>query len=149
MKALTEKEELKMNIKVLLQDEIRRELDEIKKIDVGTEECKVAIDGVTKLIGLSNDMDKVDCEYQDRYEAREIETELKKEQLNNERELKKRQLKDDRIDRHIKNVITVGTFVGGVLLTYWGTCKTFEFEKDGSITTIMGRGFINGLFHKK
>lgn len=137
-----------MNIKVLLQDEIRRELDEIKKIDVGTDECKTAIDGVTKLIGLSNDMDKVDLEYQDRYEAREIEKELKKEQLGDDRDLKKRQLKDERIDRHIKNLITLATFAGGVALTYWGTCKTFEFEKEGSITTMMGRGFINGLFHK-
>lgn len=127
-----------MSVRSLLKKEIESELVTLEDMDLGSEECKIAIDGVTKLIGTLNEMDKLEYEYQDRSENRE-----------NEKELKMKELKDERNDRIAKNIITVVTFVGGVGLTVWGTYKTFKFEETGTVTSMIGRGFINKLLPKK
>ena len=127
-----------MSIRSLLKKEIESELVTLEDMDLGSDECKIAIDGVTKLIGTLNEMDKLEYEYQDRSESRE-----------HEKELKMKEMKDERNDRIVKNVITVVTFAGGVALTVWGTYKTFKFEETGTVTSIVGRGFINKLFPKK
>lgn len=127
-----------MSVRSLLKKEIESELATLEDMDLGSDECKVAIDGVTKLIGTLNEMDKLEFEYQDRSESRE-----------HEKELKMKEMKDERNDRIVKNLITIGTFAGGVALTVWGTYKTFKFEETGTVTSMIGRGFINKLLPKK
>ena len=127
-----------MSVRSLLTKEIESELATLEDMNLGSDECKVAIDGVTKLIGTLNEMDKLEFEYQDRSENRE-----------HEKELKMKEMKDERNDRIVKNLITVGTFAGGVALTVWGTYKTFKFEETGTVTSMIGRGFINKLLPKK
>lgn len=127
-----------MSVRSLLTKEIESELVTLEDMELGSDECKVAIDGVTQLIGKLNEMDKLEYEYQDRFESRKTE-----------KELKTRELKDERNDRIVKNIITVVTFAGGVALTVWGTYKTFKFEETGTVTSIIGRGFINKLLPKK
>lgn len=56
---------------------------------------------------------------------------------------------EEKRDRFIKNCMTAAGIIVPVVVTVWGTCKSFEFEKEGTITTIMGRGFINKLLPKK
>lgn len=127
-----------MSVRSLLTKEIESELATLEDMNLGSDECKVAIDGVTKLIGTLNEMDKLEFEYQDRSENRE-----------HEKELKMKEMKDERNDRIVKNLITIGTFAGGVALTVWGTYKTFKFEETGTVTSMIGRGFINKLLPKK
>lgn len=127
-----------MSVRTLLTKEIESELVTLEDMDLGSDECKIAIDGVTKLIGTLNEMDKLEFEYQERFESRKTE-----------KELKMIEMEDERNDRIAKNVITVVTFAGGVALTVWGTYKTFKFEETGTVTSIIGRGFINKLFPKK
>lgn len=127
-----------MNIETMLHDEIKSELEELGKIKVGTEEYKVAVDGITKLTDRAIEMTKFDIEREAKNRDREIETYLKQEQM-----------KDDRKDRFIKNVIAVVGIGVPTAVTIWGTVKSIEFEKEGTITTIMGRGFIQKLLPKK
>jgi hypothetical protein len=67
----------------------------------------------------------------------------------NDEEFKRKQFEEEQLDRWIRNGIAVAGIVIPTLVTIWGTKKSFEFEKDGTITTIMGRGFINKLLPKK
>lgn len=127
-----------MSIKTQLSEEIKDEFENLKKVELGSDKHKIAVDSLTKLLDRSIELDKLDLEYQDKYESRETE-----------RELKEKQIKDERKDRIVKNVLTGVSVVGGFGLTVWGTIKSIKFEETGTITTIMGRGFIQKLLPKK
>ena len=127
-----------MSIETRLHEEIEDELTQLGKIEVGTEPYKTTVDGVVKLYDKAIELKKLNLEMQDRDEAREME-----------RNLKLQQMEEDRKDRIVKNCISVAGIVVPIGVTIWGTLKSFQFEKDGTITTIMGRGFINKLLPKK
>lgn len=105
---------------------------------LGTEEYKVTVDGLTKLMDRAIDMKKFDTEYAERIENQKMDNCLKQKQMDEERK-----------DRLIKNGISIAGIVIPSLITIWGTVKSMEFEKEGTITTIIGRGFINKLIPKK
>lgn len=112
-----------MNIETLLHQEIVTEFDELQELEVGTEEHKTAVDDLTKLVDRAIEMERV-----------ELETKNKG---------------DEQKDRLFRNCMAVAGVVVPAAITIWGTLKSFEFEKEGTITTIMGRGFINKLLPKK
>ena len=132
------KEETKMSVKALLNDEIEDEIEQLRKVELGSDQHKIAADALAKLLDKSIEMDKLDLEYQDRFEAREAENELKQKEI-----------EDEKKDRKVKNILTGVSVIGGFALTVWGTCKSIKFEETGSFTTIMGRGFIQKLLPKK
>lgn len=121
-----------------LYDEINAEFEDLSKMALGTEEYKVTVDGLTKLMDRAIDMKKFDTEYAERIENQKMDNSLKQRQMNEERK-----------DRLIKNGISIAGIVIPSLITIWGTVKSMEFEKEGTITTIIGRGFINKLIPKK
>lgn len=127
-----------MGIKTLLRDEIQDELTKLGKTELGTEEYKISVDGVVKLIDKSIELGR-------------FEEECQKEAINRniDYELRSKQLHDENKDRRVKNIIAVAGIVIPAIITVWGTMKSFEFEEEGTITTIMGRGFINKLLLKK
>lgn len=127
-----------MSTKKLLEEEIQSEIEEISKMEVGSDKHKAAIEALAKLMDKYNEMDKLELEYQDKYDNRE-----------EDRRLKEKQLQHDKKDALVKNVLTGVSVVGGFALTIWGTCKSIKFEETGSFTTIMGRGFIQKLLPKK
>lgn len=127
-----------MNIETLLREEIKSELEELKKMSLGTDEYRTTVDGITKLADRAIEMERLDIESQEKAESREIEAELKLKEMSEERK-----------DRWIKNGISVMSVLVPTVVTIWGTVKSIEFEKEGTITTIMGRGFINKLLPKK
>ena len=129
------------NIETLLEQEISEDLEGLKDLELGSEEYKVASGEVNKL------MDKA-------IEFKRIELDIQKEQNREfeearERELKKEQLKTDNKHKWIQHGLTVVTFIGGVLVTIWGTNKTLKFEETGTVTTSAGRAHIGNLFRKK
>lgn len=127
-----------MRIDTLLNEEICKEIENLKTIEAGTEQHKTAVDCVTKLLDRSIEMDKVTLEYDERAESRETDADLRVKQM-----------EDEKKDRWIRNILT-GLGIGiPAALTVWGTVKSIEFEKEGTITTIMGRGFIQKLLPKK
>ena len=123
-----------MKIKETLYKEIEDELQALNEIEVGTDEYKSSVDGVTKLLDRAIEIEKHEAEMKER-EA--------------ERIAKSIQVAEEQKDRVVKNYIAAGGVVLPLLVTIWGTLKSFKFEKDGTVTTIMGRGFINKLLPKK
>ena len=127
-----------MTVKSLLRDEIRDEIETLSKMEVGSEGYEKTVNGLTKLIDRSIEMDKLENEQEEKEKNREIETELKTQQL-----------EDEKKDRKVRNAISIAGIIIPTLVTIWGTKASFMFEKEGTVTTIMGRGFINKLLPKK
>lgn len=130
-----------MSTKTLLEEEIQSEIDEISKLDVGSEKHKAASEALAKLLDKYNELEKTEIEAQDKYDDREAEREHREAEL----AFKEKQLKHEKRDAIIKNILTGVTFVGGCALTIWGTKVSIKFEETGSFTTIMGRGFVQKL----
>lgn len=138
-----------MNVKNLLEKAIESQFEAVDTLDCGSVEHVTAIDELTKLLGKHNELTKIELEHQASIDNREADTELKVKQILAENELKERQMKDEKVDRIVKNALTVFSLLVGTGLTIWGTKVSIDFEKTGTITTIMGRGFINKLLPKK
>lgn len=126
------------NIETLLHEEIQDGFDALSKMERGTEIHKTTVDEVAKLFDKAIEIEKIEIEAKEKAKAREIEASLKREQI-----------EEDRKDRRFKNGIAVGGIVLPLAVTIWGTFKTLKFEEEGTVTTIMGRGFINKLIPKK
>ena len=126
------------SINSLAEEEIRSEIEEISKIEVGSEKHKASVDALAKLLDKSIELERLDVEAQEKYESRIAENELKMKQL-----------KDEKRDRIVKNVLTGVSVVGGFGVTIWGTLKSLKFEENGVVTSIVGRGFIQKLLPKK
>lgn len=127
-----------MSIDNLLEVEIEEKLNKISEMEPGTDEYKLAVDSVTKLLDRTIEMNKINVDRKERKEVREEEakSKLKSEKVENKKYL---------VDK-ILAALSIGI---PALLTVWGTKKSFKFEETGTITTIMGRGFINKLLPKK
>ena len=123
-----------MRLETLLQAEIEEEFSKLSQMEVGTETYKTTVDGLTKLIEKVIEIDK---------NENDIQTKKAEEAF------KKQQIEDENKDRLVKNIIAAAGIVIPVGVTIWGTLMSFKFEEEGTITTIMGRGFINKLLPKK
>ena len=127
-----------MSMKTLLNEEIENEFKLLGKMQPGTEEYKTTVDGLTKLVDRAIEIDKANNENREKIELREFDEQFRLIQTGSESR-----------DRLIKNCIAIAGIVIPSVITIWGTVKSIEFEKEGTITTIMGRGFINKLLPKK
>lgn len=123
-----------MNIKRLLSDEVVRELDQLKNVELGTEQYRTTVNGVSTLVDKTIELTKLEAEAQERLDKKEVSAKT---------------LDSERKDRLIKDGIAAAGILIPSAITIWGTLKSFEFEKTGTITTIMGRGFINKLLPRK
>ena len=127
-----------MKNKSLLETEIQGQLEALGAVERGTDDYKTMVDGVTKLLDRSIEMERLEAEREEKARALKAENELKLQQMAEERK-----------DRWFKNGIAIGGIVVPAVLAVWGTFKTLKFEETGTVTTIMGRGFINKLLPKK
>lgn len=127
-----------MRIETLLRDEIQNEFEDLKQMELGSETYKTTVDGLTKLVDRAIEMEKMESELQERIDNRETDNDLKLKQM-----------KDEKTNRFVTNAIAIAGIVIPSILTVWGTMKTLKFEEEGTVTTIMGRGFINKLLPKK
>lgn len=126
------------NIETLLHEEIQDGFDALSKMERGTETHKTTVDELAKLFDKAIEIEKIEVEAKERDKAREIEASLKRAQM-----------EEDRKDRRAKNGIAIVGIVLPLAVTIWGTFKTLKFEEEGTVTTMMGRGFINKLIPKK
>lgn len=127
-----------MNVKSMLDDEIRNELENLGREAIGSEEYKANLDGVTKLLDRQIEIEKLENERLDRMESRETEIVLKQQQLAEEKK-----------DRRIKNSITVGTFACSAALYAMAFIASTNFEREGTFTTEGGRGALRNLLKLK
>lgn len=124
--------------KKMLHEEIESQFDGLEGIEIGSEAYRNAVDGLSKLMDREIEISKLQAEREDKLESRAIETRLKN-----------RQLMDDKTDKIIRNGLTAAGLVITAGLTVWGTLKTFKFEETGTITSSIGRGFIQRLTPRK
>lgn len=120
-----------MSIKNALDDEIRNELENLKKEAIGSDVYKANIDGVTKLLDRKIEIEKLENERLNKIDS--METEIA---------LRERQLKEDRKSRISNSSIKIGTFVCSTMLYTLAFIASTNFERYGSFTT---KGGINSI----
>jgi hypothetical protein len=122
----------------LLDVEINDEFEVLSKMEKGSETYKATVDGLTKLIDRAIEIEKVQDERERSEQTRKDEEKFRQQQFESERK-----------DRWIKNALTATGIIVPSVITIWGTLKSLKFEETGTITTAIGRGFINKLLPKK
>ena len=127
-----------MSIKTLLEVEIEDQFDKLSEMEKGSDEYKATVDSAIKLTDRMIELEKLEDDRLDREQSRKFDSELKLSEV-----------KEDRKDRIIKNCISVAGIVLPIIVTVWGTKTSLKFEEEGTITTSIGRGFINKLLPKK
>lgn len=123
-----------MSIKHNLIEEFNDEISRLGKIELGSEEYKATVDGVTKLA------DRII-----KIEDGEREASLKEIARADENELKAEQNADERRDRLIRNCIEGVKVVGGFGMAAWAFVASMNFEKEGTLTTEGGRSALRQL----
>lgn len=127
-----------MDVESLLHEELNREFEKLKGMEVGNEAYSKTVEGLTKLADMAAEIDKMKVEHNEKLEAQRMDNYFRVQQM-----------KDENKDRLIKNILSAVSIIGGFAITVWGTKTSIKFEETGTITTIMGRGFINKLLPKK
>lgn len=127
-----------MKIENLLREEIQSEIEELGRLELGSEQYNSTVDGVTKLIDRVVEMEKLDIEHQERIETRDEENRIKMEEI-----------KVDKRDSIVRNIVSGVGIALPLIVTVWGTKYTTNFEKEDSVTTTAGRQFFGNLFRFK
>ena len=116
-----------MSMVTKLNVEIEEKFDELAKLDPTTREYSAAVDSVTKLMDRAIEIEKL--------ESSETQNE--------------KQMEEDRKSRLVKNCIDVGSVVLPLAVTIWGAKASFKFEETGTITTSVGRKFMDKIISWK
>lgn len=128
-----------MEIQGLFNEEITRRFEELREMQVGSDEYKAAVDGLTKLADRAIEMEKVQLDANEKVADR---------MMRNGNEFSKRE--DDQKDRIVQYCLRGVEIALPTALAIWGTVTTLKYDKEGVLpTTLMGRGFINKLILKK
>ena len=127
-----------MSIKNELMEEFNDEVKGLRTLQLGSDEYKATVDGVTKLADRIIEIDKI----QQEASAKQIS------QIN-ENELKAAQMADDRIDKWIRNGIEFIKVGGGFALAAWAFVASMNFEKEGTLTTEGGKSALRQLLKFK
>ena len=114
-----------MSMVTKLNVEIEEKFDELAKLDPTTKEYSAAVDSVTKLMDRAIEIEKL--------ESSETQNE--------------KQMEEDRKSRLVKNCIDVGSVVLPLAVTIWGAKASFKFEETGTITTSVGRKFMDKIIY--
>lgn len=123
-----------MSIKSLLIEEVNSEIKEIGRLEVGSEQHKIAVDSVTKLADRILELEKFERECINNDQNREEDIDLKRQQLENEKR-----------DQLIKNCITVGVAVAQLTVAGAAFVMSMNFEREGTLTTEGGRSSLRQL----
>lgn len=126
-----------MRNQTMLHDEIESELKNLGTMDCGSEDYKVAVDGLTKLLDRAIEMEKLDIS-QEEADANRF----------NEFEMKTLQLEEEKKTRRSNIGINLLSIAAGVGTAIVGTLVTLKFEETGSVSTIAGKEWTRKLFNK-
>lgn len=94
-------------IKELLHDEIKSELRALDEMELGSNEHKVAIDGLVLLMGKAVDIEKVENDVRDKeqnhsLEEKKLDSDIKGKELNRDLEEQKLNLEEKKLENDIK-----------------------------------------------
>jgi hypothetical protein len=125
-----------MKNETMLHDEIKAELEELSKLEVGSDEYETAVNGISKLMDRAIEMEKFESDAKERIDSKEAELDLKY-----------RQLEEDIKDRKTRNKINIAGIVIPAGITIWGTIKTLKFDQNNIITSTAGKEFTRKIFN--
>ncbi len=119
-------------IRKLLEEEIKAEIRDLSTLEPGSKEKSTAIEDLAKLYRLRIEETKNEWDFSEKYDAREGDKQLKKNQL--EEQVK---------DRYFR----LGVEAAGIILPliFYGIWmrKGFKFEETGTFTSTTFRGLFN------
>ena len=110
-----------MNNATLLEVEIQDQFERLRKTEFGTEQYKTGVDGLTKLIDRSIEIDKLSHEFKKERENQKLDTEFKEKQM-----------AKDKKSEMIHNVIAIAGIVLPLLVTIWGTKVRREWNSNNN-----------------
>lgn len=116
-----------MSMIAKLHMEIEERLDNANELDPTTKEYEAVVNSVTKLMDRAIEIEKL--------ETSETQNE--------------KQMKEERKARLIKNLIDIGAIVLPLGVTLWGVKASLYFEDESTVTTTVGRKFMDKLFNFK
>lgn len=132
-------------IRELLDEVIKDDIDKISSLEAGSKEKSNAIDDVTKLYKLRLDEMKVENEA----EASKNQFEAEQDKLTDEWRFKEVQLKEQNKDRWISFGLQIGLTIGGwIVYDIWHR-RGLRFEEEGTITSPWTRNLISKMLPKK
>ena len=70
-----------MSVKHLLREEIKKGIEEIGKLEVGSEQHKAATESYARLLDKYNEMEKNEIDFEEKVRCREFDIDLKREQM--------------------------------------------------------------------
>ena len=126
-----------MRNQIMLHDEIESELKNLGAMDCGSEDYKVAVDGLTKLLDRAIEMEKLDISLEEAEANRDNEIEKTMLQIEEEKKTRRSNLG--------ASLLSVAAGVGTAIV---GTLITLKFEETGSVSTIAGKEWTRKLFNK-
>ena len=106
-------------------------------MDCGSEDYKVAVDGLTKLLDRAIEMEKLDISQEEAEAHRDNEIEKTMLQIEEEKKTRRSNLG--------ASLLSVAAGVGTAIV---GTLITLKFEETGSVSTIAGKEWTRKLFNK-
>lgn len=119
-------------IRNLLEEEIKAEICDLSTLEPGSKEKSTAIEDLAKLYKLKIDETKNEMDFNEKYNAREREEQLKKEHL-------AEQVKD----RYFRlGVEAAGIILPLIFYAFWMK-RGFKFEETGTYTSTTFRGLFN------
>jgi len=119
-------------IRKLLEEEIKTEIRDLSTLEPGSKEKSTAIEDLAKLYKLRIEETKNEWDFSEKYDAREGDKQLKKDQL--EEQVK---------DRYFRfGVEAAGIMLPLIFYAIWMK-RGFKFEETGTYTSTTFRGLFN------
>lgn len=130
-----------MSLKTELKEVLSSQIEELKKLNAGTEEYESAVEAISKLTDRLVALEKLE---QDQVLKGE-EIRVKEEDL----DMQYLKLEEEEKQRKWTTGVAIGTTLVGAGVTVWGALKAWEFEETGMVTSGPGRKFLDKLLNFK
>lgn len=132
-------------IRDLLGEEIKDEIQEISSLEAGSEAKSKAIEDVAKLYRLRIEEIKAETEKTDTQKRVELEEKKRNDALKSE-EL---QCENQKIDRLVNVWLQTGLMIGGWIVYDIWQRRGLKFEENGVVTSPWTRNLISKMFPRK
>lgn len=147
----------KEQLKDLLSEEIKTEIQGLSELSPGSAEKSKAVDNLATLYKLKIEETKMEMDFDEKEKRRKMdeknrqkddalkEQQLKDENLARERDelIRKEQMKEQGIDRYIRLGIATAEIVLPLIFYSKWMKKGFKFEETGTFTSTTFRGLFN------
>lgn len=119
-------------IKNLLEEEIKNEIENLASLEPGSEKHSTAVESLAKLYKVKLDEDKTSMEYLDKTRNRE-----------SDKGFKVAQIEENVKDRYVKIGIAAAELVLPLMFYAVWMRRGFKFEENGTYTSTTFRGLFN------